>query len=115
VSSILDNAMRHFSESADTELHELAVTEWGESVWFKSVSSMNGLQYQKFVAAAQKSDFEGLVDIFLLRARKEDGTRMFNTGDKKALMNSVSPDMITGIVNRMSAIDNQDAEAVKKS
>ena len=113
--SLLDNAISHFGESADTELHKIDVPEWEGSVWFKCVSSMNGIQYQKYFKAAQQSDFESLVDVLILRARKEDGLKMFTTADKKTLMHSVSPDVITSVVNNMSSIDNAESDAVKKS
>jgi hypothetical protein len=115
MSSILDNAIKHFSESADHELHKVDVPEWDGAVWFKAVSSMNGSMYQKYFKAVGTSDFESLVDVLILRARKEDGLKMFLPSDKKALMGRVSPDVITSIVNGMASIDNQEAESVKKS
>ena len=113
--TLLDNAISHFGESADTTLHKIDVSEWDGEIWFKVVSSMNGVQYQKFLQAAQKADFEALVDILILRARQQDGLKLFTTADKKKLMGQVSPDVVTSIVNSMSSVDNAEAEAVKKS
>ena len=113
--SLLDNAIKHFCESADTELHKVEVPEWEGSVWFKSVSSMNGTLYQKYYDAISQPGFESLVDILILRARTEQGLKMFKPSDKKTLMAQVAPDVITTIINNMSAVDNAEGEAVKKS
>lgn len=113
--SLIDNAIKHFSDSADSQLHKVDVPEWDGAVWFKSVSSMNGMMYQKYFAAISQPGFESLVDILILRAREESGVKMFRPSDKKTLMSNVSPDVITTIVNNMSSIDNAEGEAVKKS
>ena len=115
MSSILDNAVKHFTESAGDALYEIEVSEWESSVWFKPVSSMNGMQYQKYFAAAVKQDYESLVDVLILRARSESGTKMFTPADRKALMGKVSPEVVTSIVNRMSAVDNAESDEVKKA
>ena len=113
--SLLDNAIEHFGNSVDAELRKVDVPEWNGSVWFKVVSSMNGTQYQQYFKAAQKADFDSLVDILILRAKCEDGTKMFTQADRKTLMYKVAPDVITSIVNAMTAIDTTESEGVKKS
>lgn len=112
--SLLDNAIKHFSESADHELHKVEVPEWDGAVYFKAVSSMNGTQYQRYFKAISQSDFESLVDVLILRARTESGTKMFTGADKKKLMGAVSPEVVTGIINKMAVIDNEEQEEVKK-
>lgn len=113
--SLLDNAIRHFAESVDNELFKVDVPEWDGAVWFKAVSSMNGVAYQQYYKAVSDPGFDSLVEVLILRSRKEDGTRMFTRADRTKLMNNVSPDVVTRIVNEMSAIDNTQAEAVKKN
>ena len=113
--SLLDNAIEHFGHSADAELRTVDVPEWNGAVWFKVVSSMNGTQYQQYFKAAQKADFESLVDVLILRARCEDGKKMFTQADRKSLMFKVAPDVITSIINAMTAIDSTESEGVKKS
>ncbi|GAG12431.1 unnamed protein product [marine sediment metagenome] len=113
--SLLDNAIKHFSESADTELHKIDIPEWDGAIWFKSVAGMNGAMYQRYFKAIQNTDFESLVDVVILRSREEAGVKMFKPNDKKALMAQVSPDVITSIINKMSAVDAEVQEEVKKS
>jgi hypothetical protein len=113
--SLLDNAIKHFSESADHELHKVDVPEWDGAVWFKVVASMNGIAYQQYFKAATDASYESLVDVLILRARKEDGLKMFTRADKKKIMGAVSPEVVTRVVNEMSTADNQDTEEVKKS
>ena len=113
--SLLDNAIKHFSESADHELHKVDVPEWDGAVWFKTVSGMTGMEYQRYFKAVSTSDYEAMVDSLILRARREDGIKMFTQGDKKKLMGGVDHDVITDIFTRMSAVDNADSVEVKKS
>lgn len=113
--SLLDNAVKHFSDSQSDELLKVDVEEWGGSIYFKPLSSMNGMAYQKYYEAIRKEGFESLVDVLVLRARDEQGMKMFRPSDRKKLMGQVAPDVITKTVNAMSELDNIEAEAVKKS
>jgi hypothetical protein len=113
--SLLDNAIKHFSESADHELHKIEVQEWEGAIWFKSIQGMTGGEYQRYSSAVKKQDYDSMVDALILRARKEDGLKMFTPGDKKKLMGPVDPDVIISIFTKMTAIDNEEAEEVKKN
>lgn len=112
--SILENAVKHFGESADQTMHSIDVPEWDETIYFKSVSAMNGLQYDKYIKSAQEQNFSALVDVLILRARDKDGLKMFKGPDKKLLMGQVSPDVITRIVTQMTSVDNTDEAEEKK-
>ena len=113
--SILDNAKSHFTELVNGDgMRSIDVPEWGESIYFKPMMAMNGMQYQKYFEAASKSDYDGMVDLLILRSRYEDGRKMFKPSDKKELMMSVSPDVVTSVVGRMAEADNSSEEAVKK-
>jgi hypothetical protein len=113
--SLLDNAVKHFSDNQTGELLTIEIDEWEGSIYFKPISAMNGLAYQKYFEAIQRSGFESLVDVLILRARTESGAKMFKPSDKKQLMSVVAPDVITKTVNAMSEMDNVEAEATKKS
>lgn len=111
---VLEKAAAHFSDIGDKDLHEIQVVEWETSVFFKSSSSMNGLAFNKYLEYLQAGTFESIVDQLILRARKQDGTKMFSTGDKKDMMNLISPKVIGRIVNEMARIDNEQEETAKK-
>jgi hypothetical protein len=113
--SILDNAMKHFSESADHELHKIDVPEWEDVIWFKAIQGMTGAEYQRYSSTVRTQDYSSMVDALILRARKEDGLKMFTPNDKKKLMGPVDPDVIISIFTKMTSIDNEVAEEVKKS
>jgi hypothetical protein len=111
--SLLDNAVAHFS-GVDATLHKVHVDEWDGDVWFKASASMSGVQYNKFQKYIQQADYEALVEILILRARNEDGTKMFTGADRKTLMYRVSPDVVNTVVTNMFAVDTQENDAVKK-
>ena len=112
---VLEKAQAHRTEAGDHSLHKIDVDEWGSSIWFKAVSSMDGNQYQQYFQTAQRQDYEGLVDLLLLRARKEDGLKMFGLADKAEMMATAMPSVVTTIVRQMSAVDNARAESEKKA
>ena len=53
----------------------------------------------------------------ILRARNEDGTRMFKKADKFEIMHKVDPDVITKIINAMGEVDliDEDEEELAKN
>ena len=84
-------------------------------IYFKPQKAMNASEYNVFLKAAQDLTFESMVDILVLRARKEDGLKMFKPADKNTLMSVVSADDIQTLVNMMFEADGEGEVDAKKS
>ena len=58
-----------------------------------------------------------MVESLIIRARNEDGTRMFNMADKVTLLNEVDPKVLIRVVGEMNSVNVDDLtqEAVEKN
>jgi len=94
---ILDNAKAHF----DTlETKSIDVPEWDDVIYSTPFTMGEKKTLWKF---AKGDDFEFMVRTLILKALDKDGNKMFDLSDKVALMNNVSPDVITRVVSEISA------------
>ena len=67
--------------------------------------------------ASQGKQVEALVESLIVKARNEDGTKMFSIVDKVTLMNEVDPNVIIRVVGEINSANDeeQDLEKVEKN
>ena len=107
MSKILDKATEHFRSKLSEELQSVLVPEWGNTkIYFKSVVTLRE-QGKMIELAGQGKQVEALVESLIIKARNEDGTKMFNMADKVTLLNEVDPSILIRVV---SDINNAGAE-----
>ena len=114
MSQILARATEHFRGKVGGEMRTIDVPEWGNTrIYYKPVSTLK--EQSKLVElASQNKTVEALVESLVMRARNEDGGKMFNMADKVILMNEVDPGVIIRIVGEMNkTIDEGEDEAEK--
>jgi hypothetical protein len=56
-----------------------------------------------------------LVESLIVKARNEDGTKMFNMADKMILMNEVDPAVVIRVVGEISTATNNTVEDAEKN
>lgn len=106
--SILDAAEKHFASLR--VLKEVKVEKWGGSVFYydpPSIAERNKvLEY--YDAAKDRFSPDALIAMFMVRARKEDGTPMFSRAgwdeSFKRVSNNYDPDVVQYICNEMGGI-----------
>tara|TARA_R100001129_G_scaffold102110_1_gene69808 strand:+ start:798 stop:1175 length:378 start_codon:yes stop_codon:yes gene_type:complete len=112
--SVLDQATKHF-EAKLGEMQSVKVPEWGTTVYFRPVT----LDEQGVIFGLQNDgkSADAVAMTIILRARNEDGTRMFKKADKFEIMHKVDPDVITKIINAMGEVDliDEDEEELAKN
>ena len=112
--SVLDQATKHF-EAKLGEMQSFKVPEWGTTVYFRPVT----LDEQGVIFGLQNQgkSADAVAMTIILRARNEDGTRMFKKADKFEIMHKVVPDVITKIINAMGEVDliDEDEEELAKN
>ena len=116
MSKILDKATAHFRTRIGGEMKKISVPEWECDVYFKA--STNLREQAKLIELSQQGKtVEALVENLIIKARNEDGTKMFNMPDKMVLMNEVDPSIIIRIVAEMNEVSAEDynQEAVEKN
>jgi hypothetical protein len=111
----IDKMTAHFRNKIAGGMESLHIPEWEMDVWFKPTNTLE--EESKLVELAQKGKtIEALVETFIMKARNEDGTKMFSKIQKPVFMNEVDPAVFVRVVGEMNAFDgNVEIEEVEKN
>jgi hypothetical protein len=111
----MEKATSHFREKLSAAMKTVDVPEWSCKIYFKN--SVNLKDQSKLIELASTGKtVEALVETLIVKARNEDGTKMFNMPDKVILMNEVDPQVVIRIVGEMNAASDEDTlETVEKN
>lgn len=116
MSKVLEKATAHFRGRIGGEMKKINVPEWECDIWFKT--STNLKEQSKLIELSQAGKtVEALVENLVIKARNEDGSKMFGMPDKITLMNEVDPSVIIRIVAEMNDVSSEDfnQEQVEKN
>lgn len=103
MSKVLDKATAHFRNQISGEMKSIMVPEWETKIYFKTVTNLK--EEGKIIELSQQGkSVEALVESLIIRARNEDGTKMFTMADKVVLMNEVDPKVIIKVVADMNSV-----------
>lgn len=106
MSKVLDQATAHFRARISGEMGSITVPEWECKIWFKASTTLK--EQSKLIELSQAGkQVEALVESLIVKARNEDGSKMFSMPDKVTLMNEVDPNVIIRVVGE---INNANAE-----
>lgn len=114
--SVLEQATKHFRGALSGEMKSITVAEWGDSkIWFKQTTTLKE-QSKLIELANQGKTVEALVETLIIKARKEDGTRMFQVTDKVTFMNEVDPAVLIRVIGEINEASNlgKDEEITKE-
>jgi hypothetical protein len=116
MSKVLDNATSHFRAKVSADMKSVYVPEWETKVYFKSSITLRE-QSKLIELASQGKQVEALCESLIVKARNEDGTKMFSTVDKVTLMNEVDPNVIIRVVGEINSANDEetDLEKVEKN
>ena len=116
MSKILDKATSHFREKLSADMQSVVVPEWDAKIYFKASVTLKE-QSKLIELASQGKTVEALVETLIVKARNEDGTRMFAMPDKVTFMNEVDPNVIIRVVGEINELSyqEQDMEKVEKN
>jgi hypothetical protein len=116
MSKVLDNATSHFREKISGEMKKVHVPEWACDIYFKPTLTLKE-QGKLIELASQGKQVEALVESLIVKARNQDGSKMFNFADKAALLNEVDPTVIIRVVGEINSANDeeQDLEKIEKN
>ena len=107
MSKVLDNATAHFRNKIGGEMKKIHVPEWQCDIWFKPSNTLK--EQAKLIELAQQGKtVEALVETLIIKARNQDGTRLFSLPDKATFMNEVDPEIMIRIVGEMNTANDED-------
>jgi hypothetical protein len=109
--SVLQKAKEHYHSTMSGEMKSIYVEEWQETVYFKP--NANFAQQGKILELHNKGKIaEALVETLMQRAMTAEGKRMFNFGDKDALLREVDPEIIVRIVGIINGTEKEVDQAL---
>jgi len=113
--SVIETASAHFRTKISGEMAHIIVPEWDNAkIYFKSSNTLNE-ESRLLNLAQQGKTVEALVETLIVKARKEDGKKMFNTHDKATFMNEVDPSDVIRICGEMNTQLDSNLEIVEKN
>ena len=116
MSKILERATAHFRNKISGDMKKITVPEWECDIYYKSSNTLK--EQAKLIELAQQGKtVEALVETLIIKARNQDGTRMFTMPDKATFMNEVDPKVIIRVVAEMNEVTEEDfnQEQVEKN
>ena len=115
MSKVLDKATSHFREKLSAEMKYVVVPEWDDAkIYYKSTITLRE-QSKLIELSSQGKTVEALVESLIVKARNEDGTKMFSMPDKITFLNEVDPNVIIRVVGEMNTAEDLLQEEVEKN
>jgi hypothetical protein len=114
MSTILDNATKHFRSKLDGTLEKIEVPEWDTVVYFYPTTALRE-ESQILRLQQEGKSVEALVMSLIVKARNADGSKMFVPADKVTLMNEVDPKVILRVAAAINGVDSDTLDDVEKN
>jgi hypothetical protein len=109
--SVLDRATGHFRAKISGAMRKITVSEWDCDIYFKEANTLK--EESKLIELAQQGKtVEALIETLIIKARNEDGTKMFTFADKPVFLNEVDPNVVIRVVAEMN-VANAEASSVE--
>jgi len=108
--SVIDRVKDHFENQG---VKTIEVAEWGEEgkplVIYCNPFTL--AEKRNLFKGARTDDLAVLVDAIVLKAKDEEGNKLFKLDDKKVLMNNADPEVIARVSTEMlNTVSLEDAE-----
>lgn len=117
MNKVLDAATSHFREKISGEMSSITVPEWNNTkIYFKKSITLR--EQSRLIELATKGQtVEALVETLIVKARNEDGSKMFTIADKMTFLNEVDPNVVIRVVGDINDAvgQDQDVEQVEKN
>ena len=115
MNKVIDKATAHFRNQISGEMKSITVPEWGDAeIFWKSSTTLRDEGKILELSQAGKT-VEALVESLILRARNEDGTKMFTFADKMVFLNEVDPRVLIRVVGEMNNVQDLDLDNAEKN
>lgn len=102
MNKVLEKATAHFRNQITGDMKVLEVPEWETKIYYKTVTNLR--EEGKILELSQQGkNVEALVESLIIKARNEDGSKMFSAIDKTTLMSEVDPKVLVRVVAEMNS------------
>jgi hypothetical protein len=115
MSKVLERATAHFRDKINEKMKFIEVPEWDCKIYFKNSVTLKE-QSKLIELATSGKTVEALVETLIVKARNEDGTKMFTMMDKNVFLHEIAPEVIIRVVSEINSVnDDVTQEDVEKN
>jgi len=110
--SVIDNAKKHFAEQ---DVKVIEVPEWGEDDKPLRIFSkpLTLAETSKLYKMSKEDDLTMMAYVLIYKALDANGDKLFDLGDKNALLNSVDREILVGVATQI--MGQETIEETKKN
>ena len=110
--SAIDNAKKHFAEQ---DVKVIEVPEWGDENQSLKIYSkpLTLAETSKLYKMSKEDDLTMMAYVLIYKALDENGDKLFDLGDKNALLNQVDREILVDIAQKI--MGQEPIENVKKN
>ncbi len=110
--SVIDNAKKHFAEQ---DVRVIEVPEWGEDDKPLRIFSkpLTLAETSKLYKMSKEDDLTMMAYVLIYKALDENGDKLFDLGDKNALLNSVDREILISVATQI--MGQETLEETKKN
>jgi len=110
--SVIDNAKKHFAEQ---DVRVIEVPEWGEDDKPLRIFSkpLTLAETSKLYKMSKEDDLTMMAYVLIYKALDDNGDKLFDLGDKNALLNSVDREILVGVATQI--MGQETIEETKKN
>lgn len=110
----IEKITAHFRSKISGEMSSIYVEEWDLKIFFKPANTLQE-EGKLIELARQGKTVEALVETLIMKARNEDGTRMFTPADRTVFLNEVDPQVLIRVVGDMNVQGLTQVEEAEKN
>ena len=103
MTNAISKVTAHFRNKISGEMKSVVVPEWDNlKIYYKSSITLKE-QGRILEAASKGNQLEAVVEALIIKARNEDGSKIFNMPDRITFMNEADPAVVIRVVAEMNA------------
>lgn len=114
MSKVIERATAHFRTKIGGEMRKFHVPEWECDIWVRNSSTLK--EESKVLELSQQGKtVEALIESIIVKARNEDGSKMFGPLDKQVFLNEIDPAVIIKVAGEINGVTVETAEEIEKN
>jgi hypothetical protein len=91
--SITDKISKHYQTAIGGELKKFKVDEWDTEIYYRTTYPLKD-EARIISLQTENKTIEALVESIIVKARDENGKRLFHDADRIKLMNEADPEVV---------------------
>jgi len=116
LSEFLDKAIAYSAQERDANLLCIDVPKLGDKIYFKPLGALSVEKFDVVLAAEEKQNIAGMIEVLIVRAMDKDGKPLFNPMDRIQMKKQLGPLLLAEIYQMMrnAEVESETVEDLEK-